>query len=86
MEELYHFIEFKIKQSGYSGEIDGYQIYNEISDFIEEKEIGTYLFFSKPDEQTVIEYKVEVLEEQFNLSYIKITSADKIYYIDFDCE
>ena len=47
MEEFYKAIEDKIKASGYPGEVNGEDIYNDICDQMEEKENGTYLFLSK---------------------------------------
>ena len=40
MNELYQLIEEKIKASGYPGEIDGCEFYNDISDEADEKENG----------------------------------------------
>lgn len=84
MEELYEFIENKVKESGYTKEISGYELYNEICDFIEDKENGTYIFMSKPDKDMVMEYKVDVMSDNFNLSYIKITTPSEVYHCDFD--
>lgn len=84
MEELYELIESKVKESGYTKEISGYDIYNEICDFIEEKENGTYIFMSKPDDNVVLEYKVDVMSDNFNLSYIKIITPSQVYFCDFD--
>ena len=84
MDELYRAIEEKIAESGYPGPIDGEEIYDEICDEIEEKENGTYLFLSKKPDGTVFEYKVDVLEENFNLSYVHITTENGTYHIDFD--
>ena len=41
MEEIYRIIEEKIKASGYLGEVNGEEIYEEICDEIEEKEEGS---------------------------------------------
>lgn len=84
MEELYNLIEQKIRRSGYLGKIDGYAIYNEICDEIEEKEPGTYLFMSKKTDTIFFEYKIEVLAEEFNLSYVDIHTPEKVYHVDFD--
>jgi len=84
MQEFYDMIEEKMKACGYPGEIDGYEIYNEICDEIEEKEPGTYIFMSKKTENCFFEYKVDVMEEEFNLSYIDIHVKDKVYHADFD--
>ena len=55
MNELYQLIEAKIKASGYPGDIDGREFYNDISDEVEEKENGTYLFIIKKSD--TLEYK-----------------------------
>ena len=57
MEEFYKAIEDKIKASGYPGEVNGENIYNDICDQMEEKENGTYLFLSKKDNGVVFEYE-----------------------------
>lgn len=84
MEELYEIIELKIKESGYLSQVSGLQIYNEVSDFIDDKEVGSYLFMVNKDENLVFEYKIDVMNDNFNLSYIKITDNGKHYHIDFD--
>lgn len=84
MDELYQMIEQKIKDSGYQGKIDGFEIYEEISDEIEEKEIGSYIFMSKKTDTIFFEYKIDVMEEEFNLSYIDIHDGNKVYHVDFD--
>ncbi|WP_167959309.1 hypothetical protein [Anaerosporobacter faecicola] len=84
MEEFYAAIEEKIKASGYPKEVDGCSIYTEISDFIEDKENGSYLYLSKNHEDDVFEYQIDVLTDQFNLSTLSITSGDQNYFINFD--
>ncbi len=84
MNELYEAIQNKIKDSGYTGEVNGYEIYNELCDFIEDKETGTYIFMSKKDDSTVYEYSVTVMEDNFNLNYLTITLNDSTYEIDFN--
>jgi hypothetical protein len=84
MQEFYDMIEAKIREGGYEGEIDGYEIYNEISDEIDEKEPGTYIFMSKKTDDIFYEYKVEVMEEEFNLSYLDIHDKDKVIHVNFD--
>ena len=84
MEELYELIEQKIRESGYLGEVDGFAIYEEISDEIEEKENGSYIFMSKKTDTVFYEYKVDVLDEEFNLSYLDIHDGDTVYHVDFD--
>lgn len=84
MQELYDMIEAKIREAGYEGEVDGYEIYNEISDEIENKEPGTYIFMSKKTDDCFYEYKIDVMEEEFNLSYLDIHDGDQIIHVNFD--
>lgn len=84
MEEFFNAIEEKIRESGYCKEVSGEDIYNEICDDIEEKENGSYLLLSKKADETVFEYKVDVMDEEFNLSYIHISSKSGVFHIDFD--
>lgn len=84
MQEFYEMIETKIHDAGYLGEVDGYDIYNEICDEIEDKETGSYIFMSKKTDSMFFEYKVDVMEEEFNLSYIDIHEGDKVIHVDFD--
>ncbi|WP_419726956.1 hypothetical protein [Terrisporobacter petrolearius] len=84
MEELYKMIEDKIYASGYKETISGEEIYDEICDEIEDKEEGSYIFMSKKEDDVIYEYKIDVMEEQFNLSYLDIKADGKTYHIDFD--
>ena len=84
MQELYDMIEERIRKGGYPSKVDGSDIYNEICDEIEDKDPGTYLFMSKKTDNIFYEYKVEVLENEFNLSYVDIHTPEKVYHIDFD--
>lgn len=84
MEELFKSIEEKIRSAGYHGPADGEEIYNEICDEIEAKEPGTYLFMSKKEGNTFFEYKIDVLEDQFNLSWLDIHTDSQIFHVDFD--
>ena len=84
MEEIYKMIEEKIKASGYTGDVDGAEIYNEICDEIEDKEVGEYIFMSKKTDEVFFEYKIQVLEDQFNLSYVKIHDGGNVFDVDFD--
>ena len=70
MEEIYRLIEEKIKDSGYLGYVSGEDIYNEICDEIEEKENGSYIFMSKKEDDVFFEFKIDVMDENFNLFYI----------------
>lgn len=86
MEELYQFIEDKIRASGYNGPVDGEEIYNEICDEIEGKENGSYIFMSKKEEDVFFEYKIDVMSEEFNLSYVKVNGPFGMIHVDFDAE
>ncbi|MFR4579129.1 MAG: hypothetical protein ACLT76_05430 [Clostridium fessum] len=85
MEEFYKAIEDKIKASGYPGEVNGEDIYNDICDQMEEKENGTYLFLSKKDNGVVFEYEVDILDESLQSSPMFILPANNdTFHIDFD--
>ena len=84
MEELYRMIEDKIYAAGYEGQVSGEEIYDEICDEIEDKEEGSYIFMSKKEDDTIYEYKIDVMKDQFNLSYLDIKANGKTYHIDFD--
>ena len=59
-------------------------LYNEICDEIENREPGAYVFFSKKTDDTFFEYRLQIFEDNFNLSSIDIHIADKNYHVDFD--
>ncbi len=84
MDELYKAIEDKILTSGYNGQVSGFEIYNEICDFIDGKENGAYVFMSKKEDDTIYEYNLQIHEEDFNLSTLTITTKEDTYLIDFD--
>ena len=84
MEEIYRLIEEKIKASGYFGYASGDEIYDEICDEIEEIETGSYIFMSKKEDDVFFEFKIDVMDENFNLSYIDINTPEKKYHVDFD--
>lgn len=86
MEELYALIEAKIKAAGYNGEVSGEEIYEEICDEIEDKEEGSYIFMSKKDDEIFFEYQIDVMNENFNLSYIDINTPTGKIHVDFDAE
>ena len=77
-------IEETIKATGYNGDIDGQDIYEDICDQIEDKEPGSYLLMSKKTDDVFFEYQVDVMEDQFNLSYVDIHEGDKVYHANFD--
>ncbi|CEO32480.1 hypothetical protein [Paraclostridium sordellii] len=84
MEEIYRLIEEKIKNAGYNGPVGGEEIYDEICDEIEDKENGSYIFMSKKEDDVLFEYKIDVMDENFNLSYIDIVTPVGKVHIDFD--
>ena len=86
MEEIYRLIEEKISDAGYTGIVSGEEIYDEICDEIEEKENGSYIFMSKKEDDVFFEYKIDVMDEEFNLSYIDINSPQGKFHVDFDAE
>jgi hypothetical protein len=84
MDEIYKIIEEKIKDAGYLGYVDGKEIYEEICDDIEDKENGSYILMSKREDDVFFEYKVDINDEDFNLSYININTKDNKIHVDFD--
>ena len=84
MEEIYRILEEKIKAAGYPYEISGMEIYDEICDEIDGKENGSYIFMSKKEDDVFFEFKIDVMDENFNLSYIDINTPEKKYHVDFD--
>ncbi|MHC1750866.1 MAG: hypothetical protein AB9856_21540 [Cellulosilyticaceae bacterium] len=84
MEELYRLIEEKIKAAGYHGSVSGREIYDEICDEIEDKENGSYIFMSKNEDDVFFEYKIDIMNDDFNLSYININMPNEKIYVDFD--
>ena len=56
----------------------------EIYRLIEEKENGSYIFMSKKEDDVFFEFKIDVMDENFNLSYIDINTPEKKYHVDFD--
>lgn len=84
MQEIYSLIEEKIKNAGYKGHVDGQEIYDEICDEIEDKENGSYIFMSKKEDDVFFEYKIDIMDENFNLSYIDINSPQGKIHVDFD--
>lgn len=86
MEEIYALIEEKIKAAGYVGNVNGEEIYDELCDEIEGKENGSYIFMSKKEDDIFFEYKIDVMDEEFNLSYIEINTPNGKIHVDFDAK
>ncbi|WP_394526703.1 hypothetical protein [Lacrimispora sp. JR3] len=84
MEEFYQAMEERIRMAGYEGPVSGEEIYNDICDEIDDKEPGAYVFMSKKTDDTFFEYKIQVFEDQFNLSAVDIHTPHKVYHADFD--
>jgi hypothetical protein len=84
MEEFYQAIEETIRMTGYEGPVNGEEIYNDICDEIDDKEPGAYIFMSKKTDDTFFEYKIQIFEDQFNLSAVDIHTPDMVYHADFD--
>ena len=84
MKELYRIIEEKIKNSGYPGEINGEEFYDEVSREADEKENGTYIFLIKKNETVFYQGCMEIMDNQFDLQYVDIHDGDKVYHVDFD--
>ena len=84
MEELYQLIEEKIKASGYPGEIDGNEFYNEVSDQADSKENGSYVFMIQKTDSVYYEGQMDGMDKEFDLHFIDIHDGDKVYHVDFD--
>lgn len=84
MNELYEMIENKIKASGYPREISGEAVYEDMCDQIEEQENGTYILLSKFEEDVVFEYRITIMEEEFNLELLTIHTPQGEYKVEFD--
>ena len=84
MEELYQLIEEKIRNSGYTGEIDGREFYDEFSDEADEKENGTYVFIIKKSDSLFYKGCMEIMDDQFDLHYVDIHDGEQMWHVDFD--
>ena len=84
MEELYRLIEEKIRNSGYPGEIDGREFYNEVSDEADDQEEGSYIFIIKKSDTLFYQGCMEIMKNQFDLHYVDIHDGEKVYHVDFD--
>lgn len=84
MEELYQFIEQKVKGAGYPGDIDGSEFYDDISNEADEQENGTYMFIIKKSEHLSYKGCMTIMDDQFDLHYVDILDGEKVYHVDFD--
>ncbi len=83
MNELYEIIENKIKASGYPREISGESVYEDMCDQIEEQENGSYILLSKFEEDVVFEYRITIMDEEFNLELLTIRTPQGEYRVEF---
>ncbi len=84
MEELYRIIEMKIKASGYPGFISGEQFYADVTDEIESREAGSYLYLIKKSDTLSYSGTVDVLADQIDLHTLDIHEGDQSWHVDFD--
>lgn len=84
MNELYEMIENKIKASGYPREISGEAVYEDMCDQIEEQENGSYILLSKFEEDVVFEYRITIMDEEFNLELLTIRTPQGEYKVEFE--
>lgn len=84
MEELYRMIEEKIRKSGYPGQIDGMEFYNEVSDETDNKENGAYMFLIKKSDSMFYQGCMDIMDSEFDLHYVDIHDGDAVYHVDFD--
>lgn len=84
MQAFYKAIEDRIKLAGYPGHVSGEEIYNDICEEIDDKENGSYIFMCKQENDTYYEYKIDVMDQDFNLAYMIIHTVEKDWRITFD--
>ena len=84
MKAFYKAIEERIKASGYPGYVSGEAIYDDICEEIDDKENGSYIFMCKQEDENYYEYKIDVMDDSFNLAYMIIHTAEKVWRITFD--
>lgn len=84
MEELYKLIEEKIKASGYPGEVDGKEFYQDISNEADDQEEGEYIFIVKKDDNLSYQGSMTIMDSQFDLHYVDIIVGEDKYRVDFD--
>lgn len=84
MKAFYKAIEDKIKAAGYLEPVSGEEIYEDICEEIEDKENGSYLFMSKKEGDIYYEYKIDVMDDSFNLAYLIIHTPQQDWHVAFD--
>lgn len=67
-------------------QISGKEVYNDICDQIEGKENGSYILLSKFGDDVVFEYHITILDEEFNLGILTMTTPEGVFETDFDSE
>ncbi len=82
MEEYYKALEECIKAAGYEKEVSGQEIYDDISDEIEGKENGMYVFMVKKENDVIFEYHIEIFDDEFNLASIHINDSGNTTIVD----
>lgn len=86
MEEIFAFIEEKIKASGYPGKIDGEEFYDDVADEAETQEPGSYIVMIKKSDLLHYEARVDILEDAFDLHSVDIHFGKEVYSVNFDEE
>ena len=84
MKAFYKAIENRIKATGCPVYVSGQEVYDDICDEIEDKENGSYLFMSKKDNDIYFEYKIDIMDDQFNLVYLIIHTPEQDWKVEFD--
>jgi hypothetical protein len=84
MEEIYEEIEKKLEEAGYHGDISGYDIYDDVSNLIDNLENGEYTLKSEElgGADDSITYVVEVLDSEFDLKEIAMVIEGEEYHVD----
>ena len=84
MERLYRLIEEKIKASGYPGEINGAEFFADVSEEVETREPGSYVFLIKKSDTVLYQGTVDILDDQMDLHTVDIHENGQVWHVDFD--
>lgn len=84
MEEFYKAIEETLRAAGCPIPVSGAEIYDEICDEIEDREPGAYVFMLKKTDDVHFEYRIQIYDDEFNLSSIDVVTKAGTYHADFD--
>ena len=60
------------------------ELYRTIEETIRNSGPGAYVFFSKKTDDVFFEYRLQIFEDNFNLSSIDVHIKDQNYHVDFD--